>query len=216
MHVRFWSLEEVVTKLRDDDNIYLGALEQTLIQAKNYAIDLLIKRKQFENSKQRENYVEKIDIDEIILSLEDEQYIISFNEKDVKTTGILTDKISNKEPSVIKELKNIRFRQITGQPASKGFANGKAKVIRTKNDLLEIKEGDIIVCDAIDPTMTFIIPLCAGIIERRGGMLIHGAIIAREYGIPCVTGVPDAISIIKTGNNISIDGYLGIVTVMNS
>ena len=38
--------------------------------------------------------------------------------------------------------------------------------------------------------MTFVVPLAAAIVERRGGMLIHGAIIAREYGIPCVTGVP--------------------------
>jgi len=45
--------------------------------------------------------------------------------------------------------------------------------------------------------MTFIVPLCSAIVERRGGMLIHGAIIAREYGIPCVTGVPDATELIK-------------------
>ena len=44
-------------------------------------------------------------------------------------------------------------------------------------------------------------------------MLIHGAIIAREYGIPCVTGVPDATRLIQTGDNITVDGYLGIVTI---
>ena len=56
------------------------------------------------------------------------------------------------------------------------------------------------VCDAVDPTMTFVVPLAAAIVERRGGMLIHGSIIAREYGIPCVTGVPDATSLIGTGD----------------
>ena len=61
--------------------------------------------------------------------------------------------------------------------------------------------------------MTFAMPLAAGIVERRGGMLIHGAIIAREYGLPCVTGVPDTISLIKTGNPLTVDGFLGIVTV---
>jgi pyruvate,water dikinase len=55
--------------------------------------------------------------------------------------------------------------------------------------------------------------LAAGVVERRGGMLIHGAIIAREYGLPCVTGVPDAISLIHTGDSITVDGYLGIVTL---
>ncbi len=61
--------------------------------------------------------------------------------------------------------------------------------------------------------MTFIVPLAAGVIERRGGMLIHGAIIAREYGIACVTGVPDAATLIHTGDEVTVDGYLGIVTV---
>ena len=60
---------------------------------------------------------------------------------------------------------------------------------------------------------SFIMPLAAGIVERRGGMLIHGAIIAREYGLPCVTGVVDATSRIRTGQSITVDGYLGIVTI---
>ena len=44
-------------------------------------------------------------------------------------------------------------------------------------------------------------------------MLIHGAIIAREYGIPCVTGVPDAASIIKIGDQVTVDGFLGLVII---
>ena len=47
----------------------------------------------------------------------------------------------------------------------------------------------------------------------RGGMLIHGAIIAREYGLPCVTGVPNATSSIHTGDEVTVDGYLGIVII---
>jgi pyruvate,water dikinase len=59
-------------------------------------------------------------------------------------------------------------------------------------------------------------PLAAAIIERRGGMLIHGAIIAREYGIPCVTGIPEATKVIKCGDQLTVDGYLGIVTIDRS
>ena len=44
-------------------------------------------------------------------------------------------------------------------------------------------------------------------------MLIHGAIIAREYGLPCITGVPDATTLIRTGDDLTVDGYLGIVTI---
>jgi len=59
--------------------------------------------------------------------------------------------------------------------------------------------------------MTFVIPLAGGVVERRGGMLIHGAIIAREYGLPCVTGVPEATRRIQSGDPLTVDGYLGIV-----
>jgi pyruvate,water dikinase len=56
-------------------------------------------------------------------------------------------------------------------------------------------------------------PLAAAIVERRGGMLIHGAIIAREYGIPCVTGIPEATERIASGDRLTVDGYLGIVVI---
>jgi pyruvate,water dikinase len=104
-------------------------------------------------------------------------------------------------------------RQIVGQPAGPGLAVGPARVITGRDDLLAFEDGEILVCDAIGPEMTFVVPLAAGIVERRGGMLIHGAIIAREYGLPCVTGVPLAAELIKTGDRVTVDGYLGIVVV---
>ena len=66
-------------------------------------------------------------------------------------------------------------------------------------------------CDAIDPTMTFVIPLVSAVVERRGGMLIHGAIIAREYGIACVTGIPQATDFIENGDHLTVDGHFGLV-----
>ena len=64
--------------------------------------------------------------------------------------------------------------------------------------------------------MTFVVPLTAGIVERRGGMLIHGAIIAREYGLPCVTGVPEIMRFVVSGDLVTVDGYLGIVILGNA
>jgi pyruvate,water dikinase len=106
---------------------------------------------------------------------------------------------------------NFRARQLQGQPASCGLVTAPARVILSEQDLSDFRRGEILVCDAIDPAMTFIVPLAAGIIERRGGMLIHGAIIAREYGIPCVSGIAAAADIINTGDQITVDGYLGLV-----
>ena len=107
----------------------------------------------------------------------------------------------------------LKARQLTGQPAGPGIAKGKARVIRRHEDLANFKHGEILVCDAVDPNITFVVPLAAAVVERRGGMLIHGAIIAREYGLPCITGVPDATKLIHTGDSITVDGYLGIVTL---
>jgi pyruvate,water dikinase len=107
----------------------------------------------------------------------------------------------------------LKARQIVGQPAGAGIAVGKARVIHEPDDLFLFKRGEILVCDAVDPAMTFVVPLAAGIVERRGGMLIHGAIIAREYGLPCVTGAPGAAEWIKTGDTITVDGFLGIVII---
>jgi pyruvate,water dikinase len=105
----------------------------------------------------------------------------------------------------------VKPRQLVGQPASPGIVRGRARVVDGLSDLFEFKADEILVCDAVDPNMTFVVPLAAGIVERRGGMLIHGAIIAREYGLPCVTGVPNAASLIRTGDQLTVDGYLGIV-----
>ena len=69
------------------------------------------------------------------------------------------------------------------------------------------------VCKAIEPAMTHLVPLARAIVETRGGMLIHGAIIARELGIPCVNGIRDATRLLRTGEMVTVDGYLGIVTV---
>ena len=106
-----------------------------------------------------------------------------------------------------------RDRQLVGQPAGAGLATARARVILHNEDLFTMQQGEILVCDALDPNMTFIISLSAGIVERRGGMLIHGAIIAREYGLPCVTGISNVTDIIKTGDRITVDGYLGIVVL---
>ena len=104
-------------------------------------------------------------------------------------------------------------RQLVGQPAGQGVCTGPAHVIDAASDLATFRHGEILVCDALDPAMTFVVPLAAGIVERRGGMLIHGAIIAREYGLPCVTGVPEATRLIHSGDRITVDGFLGIVII---
>ena len=138
---------------------------------------------------------------ECLLALRDHTYIPSIKQR--------------AEGAIVELETPVKARQLVGQPAGPGMAQGKARVITGLADLGQIKKGEVLICDAIEPNMTFVVPLTAAIVERRGGMLIHGAIIAREYGIPCVTGIADATRLIRTGDRVSVDGYLGIVTLMN-
>ena len=104
-------------------------------------------------------------------------------------------------------------RQMIGQPAAPGLATGIVRIVRDAEDFTKFRRGEVMVCDAIQPTMTHLVPLACAIVERRGGMLIHGAIIARELGVPCVNGVAKAAGLLKNGDLATVDGYLGIVTI---
>lgn len=177
-------------RMRDDDNILLGRIEEQFTLALQKGKNRL---------QQRGVAVEMLEADDICRSLID---------KDHRPAA------TRKKAEVARDRNfGLRARQLLGQPAGAGIARGRARVIHSSADLGLFKKGEILVCDAIDPNMTLVVPLAAGIVERRGGMLIHGAIIAREYGIACVTGVPDAAAMIQTGDLITVDGYLGIVTV---
>jgi len=174
-------------RLRDDDNIYLGMIQNQLRLAMEESKRRLTGRGSLE--------VETLDPLEVIEALNDPRYV-------PKKVVAMPEKSAHFE---------IRPRQLVGQPASPGVVRASARVITEPSDLFDFKAGEILVCDAVDPNMTFVVPLAAGVVERRGGMLIHGAIIAREYGLPCVTGIPDASSLIHTGDELTVDGYLGIV-----
>ncbi|WP_342305041.1 PEP/pyruvate-binding domain-containing protein [Methanolobus sp. ZRKC5] len=182
-------------RLRDDDNIHLGRIEEQYISTVNEAKNRIATKikSRFEYFDINDDIEEK----ELLKALNDDNYV------PVKKTII-------KEEILVKK---AHQRQIQGQPAGEGLVTSVARVITKNEELFDIKFGEILVCDAIDPNMTFVVPLVSGIVERRGGMLIHGAIIAREYGIPCVTGIPDATDIIKNGDEVTVDGYLGIVTI---
>ena len=173
-------------QLRDDDNIHLGRIEARFLDA-------------FEAGRQRlpqlQSPEEKRELHIVLEQVSPETHQKS------ETTQTSRGRFQFKQ------------RQLVGQPAGPGLVKAPARVITDPGQLMDFKSGEVLVCDAVDPNMTFVVPLAAAIVERRGGMLIHGAIIAREYGLPCITGLPQATALIKTGDTITVDGYLGIVTL---
>ncbi|MGD9172545.1 MAG: PEP-utilizing enzyme, partial [Desulfobacterales bacterium] len=180
-------------QLRDDDNIYLGRIEAQLLAAMREA-----RQRIDEHLHGGLNKSIAAELLNVVESLDHQpQFQPPYKQK--PKDGFI-----------------IQARQLIGQPAGPGLAKGPARVIQQTADLAEFKYGEILICDAVDPNMTFVVPLAAGVVERRGGMLIHGAIIAREYGLPCVTGIPDATALIQNGDEVTVDGYLGIVTIGSS
>jgi len=178
-------------RLRDDDNIYLGKIESQVLAAVEEG------RRRIQGRPMPQS--KALEADDLSKAVQSEAPAHKPDQK--------AEQPGKKKPF------SLKSRQIVGQPAGPGMAVGKARVVLDSSDLFGFQKGEILVCDAVDPGMTFVVPLASGIVERRGGMLIHGAIIAREYGIPCVTGVPDAVNQIKTGDFITVDGHLGIVII---
>ena len=183
-------------RLRDNDNLYLGRIEGGLLRVVDEA---------------RKRVASRVPGGSVHDWTSDDLCRVLKNPKATPPEAV--GKTLAKTKSENSHNDTVKVRQAVGQPAGKGVGVGKAHVIRSAEDLFDFKQGEVLVCDAIDPNMTFIVPLASAVVERRGGMLIHGAIIAREYGIPCVTGVPHATDIIKTGDNLSVDGYLGIIVI---
>jgi pyruvate,water dikinase len=77
-----------------------------------------------------------------------------------------------------------------------------------------LEPGEILVAPSTDPGWTPLFLIAGGLVMEMGGANSHGAVVAREYGIPAVVGVPNATSLISTGQRIAVDGSAGRVTVV--
>ncbi len=98
-----------------------------------------------------------------------------------------------------------------GSPASPGAATGKARVILSPRGA-HLEPGEILVAPSTDPGWTPLFLTAGGLVMEMGGMMSHGAVVAREYGIPAVVGVANATERIATGDTITVDGSSGVVS----
>ena len=101
---------------------------------------------------------------------------------------------------------------LVGSPASVGVVSGPARVILDPAGA-HLEPGEILVAPSTDPGWTPLFLTAAGLVMEMGGSMSHGAVVAREYGLPAVVGVPDATSRIRTGQWVTVDGAAGLVVV---
>jgi pyruvate,water dikinase len=108
---------------------------------------------------------------------------------------------------------NLPEGALPGMPVSSGVIEGIARVI-TDPSRASINKGEILVAPFTDPGWTPLFINAAGLVMEVGGLLTHGTVVAREYGIPAVVGITDATKKIKTGQKIRVDGNAGFVMII--
>jgi pyruvate,water dikinase len=101
-----------------------------------------------------------------------------------------------------------------GEAVSPGVAEGPVRVVLNPQGI-RLEPGDILVCPSTDPGWTPLFLMAGGLVMEMGGLVTHGSVVAREYGIPAVVGVHQATERLKTGQRVRLDGSTGRVTVLN-
>jgi pyruvate,water dikinase len=110
--------------------------------------------------------------------------------------------------------RNLNKNELGGTGVSSGVYEGVARVVEHPEEA-RMEPGEILVAPFTDPGWTPLFIHARGLVLEVGGLLTHGAIVAREYGIPAIVGVDQATSKIQTGDRIQVDGNTGIVTILS-
>jgi pyruvate,water dikinase len=108
---------------------------------------------------------------------------------------------------------NLPAEAIAGLPVSAGVIEGRARVILHMEDA-HLEAGDILVTSFTDPSWTPLFVSIKGLVTEVGGLMTHGAVIAREYGLPAVVGVENATKLIRDGQRIRVHGTEGYVEIL--
>jgi phosphohistidine swiveling domain-containing protein len=104
---------------------------------------------------------------------------------------------------------------LSGLPVSPGQVQGRVIVLNRPEDSDRIQEGVILVTPSTDTAWFPAFPKARGLIIERGGLLSHGSIITREFGLPAVANIPDATSRFRDGDLVLLDGSTGLVQILD-
>jgi pyruvate,water dikinase len=104
---------------------------------------------------------------------------------------------------------------IKGSPVSPGVVEGVVRVVLDPREA-RLAPGEILVCPGTDPSWTPLFLAAGGLVMEVGGLMTHGSVVAREYGIPAVVGVHQATRRLRTGQRVRVDGTGGTVEVLET
>ena len=156
--------------------------------------------------KQIENHYKKPE--DIEWTIENKELFI-VQSRPITTLGLKTSVSSEKRKKQLEELKDQIV--LEGLAASPGIAPGKVKVVRNVAQISKVEKGDILVAQMTSPDWVPTMKKSRGIITDEGGVTCHAAIVSRELGIPCVVGTGRAMEILEDGDEVTVNGYEGVV-----
>ena len=128
--------------------------------------------------------------------------------------GVTTDKVKEWLKGM-GEVSAEDVSELKGFASSAGVVEGTARVLKRLKEIVDLKEGEIMVCPTTNPSWAPVFTKIKASVTDIGGLTSHAAIVCREYGVPSVTGTGIATSVIKTGDTIRVDGDTGVVTIVN-
>ena len=135
----------------------------------------------------------------------EEQKLLKFNDVYIgKPTAIAVEELSSKNGQVLK-----------GTSISRGKISGKARIVKSENDAKLLEKGEIMIASFTDIGWTPYYSVIGGLVTEVGSALSHGAVVAREYALPLVVNVQNSTLLIKTGDEILLNGTDGTVTIIN-
>lgn len=101
--------------------------------------------------------------------------------------------------------------KVIGTPVYEGKVTARACVVKTFAEVSKIRAGDILVTHSTDIAWSPYFPILSGVVTELGGLISHGAVVAREYGLPCIVGATDATAMITDGEEIYMDACAGVI-----
>jgi rifampicin phosphotransferase len=123
------------------------------------------------------------------------------------------DVVAQKAPSAKSSAQRSNTKRFQGLGIAAGTVRARARRIQHPNEGHKLKPGDILVTSFVDPGWTPLLLQVSGLVLEKGGYLSHGAIVAREYGIPAVSNVHGILEQLKDNQIITVDGDQGTVTI---
>ncbi|CAM1330067.1 Uncharacterised protein g10193 [Pycnogonum litorale] len=106
--------------------------------------------------------------------------------------------------------------EFKGTPVSHGVITAPVRVCLSIEDAYELQMGEILVAKSTDVAWSPFFPIACGVITELGGLISHGAVVAREYGLPCVIGINNVTSLLTTGEIVTLDGGNGTITKVSA